>query len=149
MQFTSALAVAALAGSAAAYYPTYNSSSSVVVDYVTDVVTSYTTYCPEATVLTYNSVTYTITEATTLTVTNCPCTIVKPVTYSSAVTVPTSAPVYPASNATATTYAVGTTSAKATVTPTPSTITTSGANNLVALSGASLAGLLAVAAYIL
>ncbi len=61
MQFTSALAVAALAGSAAAYYPTSNSSS-VVVDYVTDVVTSYTTYCPEATVLTYNSVTYTITE---------------------------------------------------------------------------------------
>lgn len=61
MQFTSALAVAALAGSAAAYYPTYNSSS-VAVDYVTDVVTSYTTYCPEATVLTYNSVTYTITE---------------------------------------------------------------------------------------
>ena len=84
MQFTSALAVAALAGSAAAWYPTSNSSS-VIVDYVTDVVTSYTTYCPEATVLTYNSVTYTITEATTLTVTNCPCTIVKPVTTSSAV----------------------------------------------------------------
>jgi hypothetical protein len=57
--------------------------------------------------------------------------------------------VYPASNATATTYAVGTTSVKATATPTPSTITTSGASNLVALSGASLAGLLAVAAYIL
>lgn len=61
MQFTSALAVAALAGSAAAYYPTSNSSS-VIVDYVTDVVTSYTTYCPYATTLTYNSVTYTITE---------------------------------------------------------------------------------------
>jgi hypothetical protein len=147
MQFTSALAVAALAGSAAAWYPTSNSSS-VVVDYVTDVVTSYTTYCPEATVLTYNSVTYTITEATTLTVTNCPCTIVKPVTTSSVVVAPTTAPVYPAQNAT-TAGSVGTTSAKATVTPTPSTLTTSGANNLVALSGASLAGLLGLAAYIL
>jgi hypothetical protein len=61
MQFTSALAVAALASTAAAWYPASNSSS-VTVDYVTDVVTSYTTYCPEATTLTYNSVTYTITE---------------------------------------------------------------------------------------
>jgi hypothetical protein len=64
---------------------------------------------------------------------------------------PTSAPapVYPVSNATATTYAVGTTSAKATASPTPSQITTSGANSIVALSGASLAGLLALAAYVL
>jgi hypothetical protein len=61
MQFTSAFAVAALASTAAAWYPSSNSSS-VTVDYVTDVVTSYTTYCPEATTLTYNSVTYTITE---------------------------------------------------------------------------------------
>jgi hypothetical protein len=56
--------------------------------------------------------------------------------------------VYPAKNTT-TTYPVGTTSAKATSKPTPSTITTSGANNLVAISGASLAGLLAIAAYVL
>jgi len=144
MQFTSALALAALAGSAAAWYP--SNSSSVVVDYVTDVVTSYTTYCPEATTLTYNSVTYTITEATTLTVTNCPCTIVKPVTTSSVVAT-TSAPVY--YNTTTTKGSVGTTSVYASSTPTPSTITTSGGNQLFALSGASLAGLLGLAAYIL
>jgi hypothetical protein len=60
MQFSAVVAVAALAGAAQAWYP---SNSSVV--YVTDVYTSYTTYCPEATTLTYNSVTYTITEVCT------------------------------------------------------------------------------------
>jgi len=150
MQFTAALAVAALAGAAQAYYPT-NSSSSVVVDYVTDVVTSYETYCPYATTLTYNSKTYTVTEATTLTVTDCPCTIVKPVTYSTYAPA-TTAPVYPVYNATtpvATYTPVGTTSKYAASTPTPSTLTTSGASSLVAMSGASLAGLLAFAAYVL
>lgn len=63
MQFSAVVAVAALAGAAQAWYP--SNSSSVVVDYVTDVVTSYTTYCPEATTLTYNHVTYTITEVCT------------------------------------------------------------------------------------
>jgi hypothetical protein len=149
MQFTSALAVAALASTAAAWYPASNSSS-VTVDYVTDVVTSYTTYCPEATTLTYNSVTYTITEPTTLTVTNCPCTIVKPVTTSSVVycntCATTSVPVY---YNTTTPGSVGTTSVKASATPTPSTITTSGGNQVLALSGASLAGLLGLAAYVL
>jgi len=148
MQFSTFAAVAALAATAQAYYPTSNSSS-VVVDYVTDVVTSYTTYCPYATTLTYNSQTYTITEATTLTVTNCPCTIIKPVTTSSVVYCSTCAPTYPVYNTTAVkTSAVGTTSKYATSTPTPSTITTSGANRF-ALSGASLAALLGVAAFVL
>jgi len=147
MQFSAVVAVAALAGAAQAWYP--SNSSSVVVDYVTDVVTSYTTYCPYATTLTYNSVTYTITEATTLTVTNCPCTIIKPVITSS-YTPATTAPVYPVYNTTTPCPTpVGTTSKYATSTPTPSTITTSGANSLVAVSGASLAGLLALAAYVL
>jgi hypothetical protein len=59
MQFSAVVAVAALAGAAQAWYPAANSSTVV---YVTDVYTSYTTYCPEATTLTYNSVTYTISE---------------------------------------------------------------------------------------
>lgn len=49
------------------------------VVYTTEVVTALTTYCPAATTLTYNSKTYTITSATTLTITDCPCTIHKPV----------------------------------------------------------------------
>ena len=39
--------------------------------YVTDVVTAYTTYCPEPTKITHKGETYTVSEATTLTITNC------------------------------------------------------------------------------
>ncbi|GAV49769.1 hypothetical protein ZYGR_0R00100, partial [Zygosaccharomyces rouxii] len=41
----------------------------------TEIVTELTTYCPSPTVLTTNGATYTITEATTLTITDCPCTL--------------------------------------------------------------------------
>lgn len=37
----------------------------------TKVVTAITTYCPSPTTLTYNNKTYTVTKATTLTITNC------------------------------------------------------------------------------
>jgi chitinase len=40
----------------------------------TEVVTAYTTYCPFATKFTEGGSTYVVTEATTITVTNCPCT---------------------------------------------------------------------------
>lgn len=52
--------------------------------YVTDVVTAYTTYCPSATKITHGASTYTVTEATTLTITNCPCTITRPVSSTKA-----------------------------------------------------------------
>ncbi|KXS95486.1 hypothetical protein AC578_8797 [Pseudocercospora eumusae] len=74
--------------------------------YTTEVVTEFTTYCPESTQITHGGVTYTVTEATTLTITNCPCTVTKPV-YSSVVTscstcVPSSpaSPPYPSGNST-------------------------------------------------
>ena len=41
----------------------------------TAVVTALTTYCPYATELTHNGIVYTVTEETTLTITDCPCTI--------------------------------------------------------------------------
>ncbi|KAL2067600.1 hypothetical protein VTL71DRAFT_2025 [Oculimacula yallundae] len=47
--------------------------------YTTEVVNQYTTYCPEATTVVYNQKTYTATKGETLTITNCPCTITKPV----------------------------------------------------------------------
>lgn len=59
--------------------------------YVTEVVSELTTYCPKPTTLTYNGKTYPVTEATTLTITDCPCTVVKPaptVTYTTEI-VPT------------------------------------------------------------
>lgn len=52
--------------------------------YVTEVVTEFTTYCPEATTFTTNGKTYTVTEATTLTITDCPCTLIHPSTSSEA-----------------------------------------------------------------
>jgi len=150
MQY-SAVALLALAASASAV-------KNGTVAYTTEVHTAYTTVCPASTELTFNGVTYTATASTTLTITNCPCTVVKPVSTSAAVA-PSSAVVVPAVYTNATTPvvpakttaggSVGTTSAKASGTATPSTITASGANKAMAFSGASLAGLLGLAAYIL
>ncbi|KAM3074638.1 hypothetical protein ACMFMG_008066 [Clarireedia jacksonii] len=148
--------------------------------WVTDVVTSFTTVCPAATSFAFNGVTYTATESETVTITNCPCTVSKPVYTTSSVicstctgapttatVVPSSAPVYPngtvATGATtgaatgATSVAtskgsVGTTSAAAGSSATPSGTTpiiSNSGNRVLAFSGASLAGLLGVAAYIL
>lgn len=43
----------------------------------TKVVSVYTTYCPEATTVEMNGKTYTASSATTITITDCPCTIVE------------------------------------------------------------------------
>ncbi|KAL5344634.1 hypothetical protein ACLOAV_010326 [Pseudogymnoascus australis] len=48
--------------------------------YTTQVVTAYTTYCPVPTTISHGNKTYTVTEATTLTITDCPCTITIPAT---------------------------------------------------------------------
>ena len=69
--------VAALAAAAVAGVSAQSAYSNVT--YVTEVVTALTTYCPVATEITHGTKTYTITEATTLTITDCPCTITKPV----------------------------------------------------------------------
>lgn len=50
--------------------------------YTTDVVEHYETYCPEPTEVVYNHKTYTVTEATTLTIVDCPCTVTRPVVTS-------------------------------------------------------------------
>ena len=54
-------------------------ASSSVPDVVTTtkVVSVYTTYCPEATTVEMNGKTYTAHSATTITITDCPCTIVE------------------------------------------------------------------------
>ncbi|KAG6100607.1 hypothetical protein E4U30_004275 [Claviceps sp. LM220 group G6] len=56
-----------------------NVTTSAGIAYTTQVVTALTTYCPLATTLTYGNKTYTVKSATTLTITDCPCTIHKPV----------------------------------------------------------------------
>jgi hypothetical protein len=61
----------------------------------TKIVSQYTTYCPEPTVVTVNEKQYTVTKATTLTITDCPCTIVEPCpTETAYVPPPHSEPVY-------------------------------------------------------
>lgn len=155
MKFT--IAVAAFAAGASATYPVAANTTA----YTTEVVTSYETYCPGPTQITYGTNTYTVTEATTLTITDCPCTISKPVyTTSLPATSAVSTPVYPTSVATIpappvypnSTAAVPTTSSP--VYPTggaPGTTTsatvipTAGAGKVAALSGAGLAGLLGLA----
>ncbi|KAI0896746.1 hypothetical protein F4806DRAFT_496051 [Annulohypoxylon nitens] len=143
-------------------YPVAASSAAPnATAYTTEVVTSYETYCPGPTQITYGTNTYTVTEATTLTITDCPCTISKPIYTTSSVACatcapaspvyPTSAPappVYPNSTAAITTpgSAYPTGSVPGTTTgSTPSSIPTAGAGKVAALSGAGLAGLLGLA----
>ncbi|GKT50344.1 clock-controlled protein 6 [Colletotrichum spaethianum] len=122
------------------------------VTYVTEVVSAYTTWCPGPTVITHADKTYTITSATTLTITDCPCTVTKPVITSSVVKCDNCA--LPTKNATipVATPAVSKTSIVGTgsITPTkPVSVPTAGAGKAAALSGAGLAGVLGLAAFVL
>ncbi|PHH66939.1 hypothetical protein CDD81_5291 [Ophiocordyceps australis] len=85
MKFTAAAVLAAAAGASAHYG---NNGTTVV----TEVVDKYVTYCPGPTSIVHGSKTYTVTEATTLTITDCPCTITKPVMTVSSVICHTCAP---------------------------------------------------------
>jgi len=134
-----------------------SSWSNDTIVYTTEIVDTYTTVCPASSAITYNGVTYTntLTESSTITITNCPCTISKPVYTTSSVAAPSSAPYTNATTpiiiGSATAPAggsVGTTAPPA-GTPTPPTVPASGANKVFAVSGASLAGLLGLAAYLL
>lgn len=74
MRFSAAVAAATMAGVATASVAGYSDApkNGTAPAYVTEVVTAYTTYCPEATQITHGGETYTVSEATTLTITNCP-----------------------------------------------------------------------------
>jgi hypothetical protein len=114
------------------------------VTYTTEIVTAITTYCPEPTTVEYGGTTYTITEATTLTITDCPCTIKKPVTT-------ISAPSYHNSTVAPTGVVPTTAPAGTGVAPGPTSppLATAGAGKAAALSGGALAGVLGLAAFIL
>jgi hypothetical protein len=129
------------------------------VTYVTEVVTAVTTFCPGPTEVTYGGSTYTVTEATTLTITDCPsgCTIKVPVTTVSSVVCNNNCnPVYHNSTTTRGSTATSIYTSVGTVTPVPSAtktgktpIETAGAGRAAALSGGALAGLLGLAAFVL
>ncbi|KAI1662664.1 hypothetical protein F4813DRAFT_384247 [Daldinia decipiens] len=147
-------------------YPAGNATSAT--QYTTEVVTSYETYCPGPTQITYGTKTYTVTEPTTLTITDCPCTVSKPILTTSSVACATCAPgttgpappTYPTSVPAPPSYPNNTvpvnTPTQAYPTggvpgvSTPSTpIPTAGAGKVAALSGAGLAGFLGLAAALL
>ncbi|CAH0053065.1 unnamed protein product [Clonostachys solani] len=81
MKFSAAVVLAAASSALAA--------SNVTV--VTQTVQSLVTYCPAATTIVQNSKTYTVTKATTLTILDCPCTVVKTVPASTVPVISTSA----------------------------------------------------------
>ncbi|KAK0614249.1 hypothetical protein B0T14DRAFT_570204 [Immersiella caudata] len=117
------------------------------VTYTTEVVTAVTTYCPEPTEITYGGTTYTITEATTLTISDCPCTISKPVTVIPEVICHTCGPPAKPTWAPAKNYTQpAPTGAPVTTKPGP---VTAGAGKAAALSAAGLAGILGLAAFVL
>ncbi|KAF4456867.1 hypothetical protein F53441_1078 [Fusarium austroafricanum] len=78
MGFIKSASIASVLIGAATASP-YQPPSNETVKYTTEVVTHLTTYCPGATTLTYGDKTYTVTEATTLTIEDCSCTVTKPV----------------------------------------------------------------------
>lgn len=99
MKYAAVLALAGLA--AAGAVPAKNGTV-----YTTEVVTAYTTYCPEPTTITDGDNTITITEPTTVTITHCPggCTIEKPVYSTSAVVCGEECAPKPTANGTVPTY---------------------------------------------
>ncbi|KAK4121125.1 hypothetical protein N657DRAFT_648497 [Parathielavia appendiculata] len=134
------------------------SSATPSVTYTTEIVTAITTYCPAPTTVTYGGSTYTVTEATTLTISDCPCTIKKPVTVTSSVichSCPSSTSTYAPSfqtSATSSTKSVGTVTRSAptfSATTSSPPIATAGAGKAAALSGGALAGVLGFAALVL
>lgn len=64
--------------------------------YVTKTTEKYETYCPGPTTITYGTQTYTVTEETTLTITDCPCTYVETTYPTETPVVPTEKPYVPA-----------------------------------------------------
>ncbi|KAI9167695.1 Clock-controlled protein [Paramyrothecium foliicola] len=149
-------AIAALAVTGVSAYAHGN------VTVVTEVVSSYVTYCPEPTQITHGDKTYTVTEATTLTITDCPCTITKPIITTSHVEcvtcvphVPTSVPAPPPPHNNATIPAppppatnVPVPSSSVVPPPPATTPPASGAGKAMAISGAGLAGVMALAAFL-
>lgn len=127
----------------------------------TEVVTQYTTYCPYATTIVENNHTYIVTEATTLTISHCPCT--RTLTYTTVTEThcpggchkPTDSPTYP--NVTVTTYApppppptgYPTVVPNVTAPPVPPPSEGGAVSNQATVVGGALAALVGIAAYLL
>jgi len=150
MRFSIAAIVALAAG---AFAHSHSSAASPTEAYTTEVVTSYTTFCPVATTLTFSGTTYVVSTPTTLTLTGSSYTVTRPLLSSTITicnacasgtaptavssTIPTVSPVY-----------TGSTIAVTSTTTGPAPLFTGGANRMAG-AGATLAGLAGVAAFLL
>ncbi|RCI09310.1 hypothetical protein L249_1554 [Ophiocordyceps polyrhachis-furcata BCC 54312] len=158
MKYSVAAVLAVAAGASAQY----GGNATVV----TEVVDVYTTYCPGPTQITHGSKTYTVTAPTTLTITDCPCTITKPIMTTSAVICHTCAGNYNNGTGTGTMVNPTATPPSATVIPpgatatgpagtnpgatqAPTAVPTAGASKVAIFSGAGLAGVVGLAAFML
>jgi len=139
MQFTFAAVAAVMATAVAA-------GGNGTAVWVTDIVNVYTTVCPAATTFAFNGVTYTATASQTITITNCPCTVSKPVYTTPVVSV---TPVYVNTTVVPTKTPVVVVGTGSPATSSKGPAFTGAANKAVAGSAAGLAGLLGLAAYIL
>ncbi|KAF8243879.1 hypothetical protein K440DRAFT_30933 [Wilcoxina mikolae CBS 423.85] len=163
MRFSTVAAVFAFVASASASAYGYGNATQYTT---TEIVHELTTYCPYATKITQGSKTYTVTEATTLTIKDCPCTLTH--TYTSAPVAKTPVvvsppPVYtteststpcPSGTGVPTHYGNATTASAPTYaasssTPKASTPAFEGSANRATVAGGALAGLLGVVAYLL
>ncbi|KAI3390598.1 hypothetical protein diail_9105 [Diaporthe ilicicola] len=86
--FDSGSLVAPTACSGVPIVPTAAPNATRSMTMMTQVVMTYTTYCPSPTSVVMNSKTYTVTQATTLTITDCPCTITTSMPVSTPAAIP-------------------------------------------------------------
>ena len=156
MRFSTAVSALAAASSVSAYAYTNGTEFTT-----TEVVTSYTTFCPSPTEIVEGGKTYTVTEATTLTITDCPCTLTHtyPAVPTTNVAVPIGTAPVPIGTAPAGTGVIPSGSyGNATIAPTAGMPTSApsstappfeGAANRATVAGGALVGLLGVVAYLL
>ncbi|KAK9468019.1 hypothetical protein V1512DRAFT_260579 [Lipomyces arxii] len=130
MKFTGIISAAVLLASTASAAFMNGTTSTIYGEVTTtEVVTAYTTYCPYPTTIVENGSTITVSSATTLTITNCPCTRTSVFTTSTVT-------VCPCTKTTASSTA-------------PAISTFTGAANKAGVAGGAIAGVVAVAAYLL
>merc|ERR1711977_400675 len=127
--------------------PSTNATYTPVWVTTTEIVKTYTTYCPAPTTVVQGNHTYTVTEATTLTITDCPCTATNtypgttPEVPATTPEVPATTAPYPTASMETSGYASGTVSA----TPSgPTQIESNGAGIQQVGFGAMVAGLIAL-----
>ncbi|KAM3499351.1 hypothetical protein MY10362_007387 [Beauveria mimosiformis] len=143
--FSKALALTLAAGAAVQAHHHHNGTWTTVEE----VVDIYSTWCPEPTHLTMNHKTYTVTEACTYTITDCPCTITKTI-----LSYPTTHPTYgpgPVNNNPGNNNVYNTNTANPSSNNVPAPTTTpppvvAGAGQNAAAYGMALAGAIAAAA---